>query len=194
MTVLACFYTKLDPRAEIALKRYAPEAGLEIEWVETPGTGSDYADAMKRYWTGDDDLIIVEQDKEIFPATLPSLKTCQNLWCTCTYWLFPEPHTTLCIGGFGATKFSAEIQRIIHVPDFADEMQLGIDRRFGKIFSSMGFEACLHGMILHHHVYEPRPQKMREHVRELRAQGLLPPAMAPEAPAPHLLPGSYELV
>lgn len=193
MTVLACFYTKLDPRAEVALKKYAPEAGLEIEWVETPGTGMDYAEAMIKYWTGEEDLIIIEQDKEIFPDTLPSLKTCPNLWCTCTYWIFPEPHTKLCIGGFGATKFSAEVQKMIKVPEFAWEMQLGIDRRFGKIFSSMGHEGCLHGMILHHHVYEPRPEGIRNHVEHLREQGLISPAMAPKAPGPHLLPGSYDL-
>ena len=80
MTRLCCFYTRLDPRAEAALIRYAPLAGLDIEWVETPGLGTAYAEELERRWTGEDDLIVVEQDKEIFPATLQDIASCFNLW------------------------------------------------------------------------------------------------------------------
>lgn len=187
---LACFYTNLDPRVSEALRKYAP---LDIEWVETPGSLA-YARELEKRWTGEDDLILVEQDKEIFPGTLPDIMACGELWCTCTYWLFPVPHTTLCLGGFGVTKFSAAVQRLVKVPDFAGEQQQGIDRRFNDLLLSQGIGACLHNTVLHHHVYEPRPQAVRDHVARLRQKGILPPAVYPEPLAPHLLPGSYDLV
>jgi hypothetical protein len=190
---LVCFYTKLDPRAEAALKLFAPDVGLEIEWVETPDPGMSYANELEARWTGEDDLILIEQDKEIFSNTLPSLMTCSNLWCTATYWLFPEPHTTLCIGGFGATKFSAQIQRDVKVSEFAGDRQQGIDRRFIDLLLTKSIPACLHSMVTHHHVYEPRPAGTRAYVNNLREQHLLPPAMAPLSLGPHLLPGSYDL-
>jgi hypothetical protein len=193
MTRLCCFYTNLDPRAEDALKRFAPQAGLDIEWVETPGPGMVYADELEKRWTGEDDLIVVEQDKEIHAGTLPSIMTCANYWCACTYWLFPVPHTTLCTGGFGVTKFSAKVQRLVKVEDFAGEQQAGIDRRLWDLLVSMGIPVCLHNLVIHHHVYEPRPESVRRHVENLRENGTLPPAIYPEPAGPHLLPGSYDL-
>lgn len=194
MTRLACFYTELDPRVRTALERYAPQAGLAVEWVETPGAGQAYGDALEKLWTGEDDLVLVEQDKEIYPGTLPELAGCGEPWCACTYWLFPEPHTTLCIGGFGVTKFSAQIQRRVPVEEFRGEGWLGIDRRFLDVLKPMGIGCCLHSMVTHHHVYEPRPEPLRRHVAELRAQGLVAPAMYPEPADPGLLPGSYRLL
>lgn len=193
MTRLACFYTDLDPRVETSLRKYAPQAGLDVEWVETPGLGMSYADELKKRWTGESDLIVVEQDKEIFPATLPEIMSCPELWCVCTYWLFPVPHTVLCTGGFGVTKFSAEVQRLVEVSDFSWDKQMGIDRRFQVLLQGKGIAACSHSLVLHHHVYEPRPKAVREHVENLRKNRILPPAVYPEPLGPHLLPGSYDL-
>lgn len=199
MTRLACFYTNLDPRVRSALKRHAPHTGLDVEWVETPGpdTGEGatdvYARELEKRWTGEEDLIVVEQDKEIFASTLPELLACGAPWCACTYWLFPVPHTALCIGGFGVTKFSAQVQRMVKVSDFEGESQKGIDRRFLEVLKPMGIGCCLHSMVTHHHVYEPRPAALRNYVSSLRAQGVLPPAMYPEPADPGLLPGSYRL-
>lgn len=192
MTALACFYRVLDPRAQAALERYAPQAGLEVDWAETAGDGSQYAAELAKRW-GKDDLILVEQDKEIYPETLPGLMSCGADWCACTYWLFPEPHTTLCVGGFGATRFSLEVQQFIAVEEFAGDGWLGIDRRFLEALKRHGIGCCLHSQVLHHHVYEPRPASVLRHVADLRARGMLPPAMYPQPAEPGLLPGSYRL-
>jgi hypothetical protein len=184
----------LDPRVKTALEKYAPQAGLEVEWIDTSADLQIYADEMEKRWDGIEDLIIVEQDKEIFAETLPSMLSCSELWCSYTFWINPVPHTNLVLGGFGATKFSVEVQRLVPVSAFRGETQVGIDRRFyDYLVANHGTGCHLHGQVLHHHVYEPRPQSVRDYVTGLREQGILPPAIYPEPDAPHLLPGSREL-
>jgi hypothetical protein len=186
--------TGLDPRVKTALEKYAPQAGLEVEWIDTAPDLQIYADEMEKRWNGTEDLIIVEQDKEIFPETLPSLMACSEPWCGFTFWISPVPHTTLVVGGFGAVKFSAEVQQWFPVSAFRGETQVGIDRRFYDYLIENHRKGChLHGHVLHHHVYEPRPAKVRAYVEGLRAQGLVPPAVYPEPADPGLLPGSYRL-
>ena len=80
------------------------------------------------------------------------------------------------------------------MPHSAGQTQIGIDRRFGDyLLANHGLGCHLHGHVLHHHVYLPRPESVRRHVRHLRENGTLPPAVYPEPAAPHLLPGSYDL-
>lgn len=185
----------LDPRAKRALERFAPAAGLEIEWINTAPDRQIYADEMEKRWNGTEDLIIVEQDKEIFADTLPSLMSCDKPWCGYTYWQNPEPHTHLVLGGFGATKFSAEVQNWFPVSAFRGKDQVNIDRRFyDYLLENYGTGCCLHGHVVHHHIYEPRPKVVREYVASMRAQGAMAPAVAPPAPEPGVLPGSYRLV
>lgn len=200
MTHLICMYggtfpvkSVLDPRVKASLEKYAPQVGLEVEWIDTTDSFQIYADEMEKRWTGEEDLIIVEQDKEIHASCLPVLMACGEPWCGYAFWQNPEPHTTLVIGGFGVTKFSAEVQRVISVSAFRGETQVGIDRRFNDyIMMAIGKGCCLHGNVVHHHVYEPRPLAVRMHVEKLREEGILPPAVYPKALAPHLLPGSYD--
>jgi len=201
MTQLVCMYggtypklSFLDPRTKASLEKYAPEAGLEIQWIDTTGSQQIYADEMEKRWLGEEDLIIVEQDKEIFAESLPSLMTCSEPWCAHTFWINPEPHTTLVLGGFGCTKFSAELQRLVPVSAFRGESQISIDRRFyDYLMHNHGIGCCLHSSVLHHHTYEPRPESVRKYVKMLRDTGQTPPALYPQPLAPHLLPGSYDL-
>ena len=184
----------LDPRVKTALEQHAPAAGLEVEWVDTTDSQQIYADEMEKRWLGTEDLIIVEQDKEIYSSTLPPLLYCDSLWCGYTFWINPVPHTSLVLGGFGCTRFSAEVQKMVPVSAFRGKSQINIDRRFyDYLIANHGTGCCLHGHVLHHHTYEPRPRVLRERVAYLRAQGILPPAVYPEPDAPHLLPGSYDL-
>lgn len=197
MARLAVFYRYLDPRAEAALRKYAP---LPVEWVETPGPDMGpgatdfYARELERRWGGEDELVLVEQDKEIGPGTIEDMLGCSELWCGYTYWMYPEPHTALAIGGFGVTRFSAQVRKMLAVPEFEGVCQKGIDRRFYDLLAERhGAVMHIHGHVLHHHVYEPRPKAVRCHVAGLRGRGLLPPAMYPEPADPGLLPGSYRL-
>lgn len=194
---VACFYRTLDPRAEAALRNYSP---VPVDWVETPGPdiGPEakdfYARELEKRWDGTDDLMLVEQDKEIGPNTLRDMDGCPELWCGYTYWMYPEPHTALSIGGFGAARFSSRVREMVSVAEFEGHFQKGIDRRFYDIVKERyGVVMHIHGHILHHHVYEPRPQSIRIHVAMLRARGILPSSDAPPVFDPGLLPGSYRL-
>jgi hypothetical protein len=184
----------LDPRVAAAVERYAPQHGLEPEWIDTSATLQVYADELDKRWGQGETIIINEQDKEMHAACLPELTACPEPWCAYVFWINPEPHTTLVLGGFGVTKFSPEVQQMMPVADFRGRVQVGIDRRFNDLLRSRyGVGCCLHGHVVHHHVYPPRPQTVRQHVANLRRRGILPPAQYPEPLAPHLLPGSYDL-
>jgi hypothetical protein len=193
MTRLVCLYNKLDPRTEASVRRFAPACGLEPEWADTSATLQTYAAELEKRWDGQEDLIVVEQDKELHQGCLPELLACAQPWCAYVFWINPVPHTTLVLGGFGVTRFSREIQRLVKVSDFAGEVQHGIDRRFYDHLLTLSIPCHLHGYVQHHHVYEPRPFRVRHAVQVLRREGVLPPAMYPEPAAPHLLPGSYDL-
>ena len=104
---VCCFYNDLEPRTAAALERFAPGC----EYVDTSASQQEYALQLEKRWTGQDALVLVEQDKEIHGEVLPSFEACGEPWCAYTYWISPEPHTALVIGGFGVTKFSAGIQR-----------------------------------------------------------------------------------
>lgn len=183
----------LDPRVKAAVERWAPAAGLQPEWIDTSSDLQVYADELDKRWLGVEPVIIVEQDKEPHGACFPTLLACDALWCGYTFWQSPVPHTVLTLGGFGVTKFSPQVQKLIPVEAFRGEGQIGIDRRFSDELITHGYGCHLHGHVLHHHVYKPRPQMVRDHVAELRAQGLVDPAAYPEPPDPGLLPGSYRL-
>lgn len=125
---------------------------------------------------------------------LESMVGCRELWCGLTYWLLPEPDTGLALSGFGVTRFSPRLQGLVSVRDFAGSEQAGIDRRLQEfLMANHGTKMHIHGHTLHHHVYEPAPADYRQRITGMRAQGLLPPAMAPAAADPGLLPGSYRL-
>lgn len=188
---LCCFYNTLDPRTEVSVLKHSH--GHEVEWVDTSSDQGAYARELAGRWGQGEDIILVEQDKEIYPATIPECLACGEPFCSYTSWIYPVPHTTLSIGSFGVVKFSAWVQEKIPVSWFAGEQQRGIDRRFYDIALSMGIPAHLHGHVVHHHVYEPRPVAVRERVARLREQGYLAPAVYPEPEAPHLLPGSWDI-
>lgn len=201
MARLVCMYggtypeeaAGLDPRVKAALARWAPSAGLEVEWVNTHDDLQVYADEMEKRWDGTEDLIIVEQDKEPHGECFPSMLACDAPWCGYTFWINPAPHTALVVGGFGVVKFSPWVQREIPVSEFRGVTQVGIDRRFYDCLMKRGYGCHLHGHVLHHHVYPPRPAGLLDHVRSLRAQGLAEPQIYPEPADPGLLPGSYRL-
>jgi len=195
---VACFYgDNLDPRTEAALRAYSP---VPVDWVHTPGPDRGdqatdiYARELEKRWGGNDDLMLVEQDKEIGPGTLEDMEGCPELWCGYTYWLYPPPHTALACGGFGVVRFSPQVRWQVSVADFDSGIQQGIDRLFHDlVLKRYGVRMHVHGHVLHHHVYEPRPESVRLHVAMLRASGMLPPASAPVVSDPGLLPGSYRL-
>jgi hypothetical protein len=104
---VVCFYARLRPETRRTLELYAPSAEL----IETP-VDDDYSywKALADCWTGEDDLMIVEQDIELTAGSVSSMMLCPGAWCTFSYLIGPE---TWAVGSLGCAKFSASLQRVL---------------------------------------------------------------------------------
>lgn len=111
MRVICCGEVK--PECKAALDKYCPD----VTYVPTPNP-FDYPDAIRRYWTGESDLIVIEGDKEIYEGTLPSFEGCDKLWCTTRCVNFPAPYTRATTNSLACARFSAEIQRLVKPDEF----------------------------------------------------------------------------
>lgn len=194
MARVACFYHKLDPRTEASVKKHVHEVATGVDWVATPDPGMTYARELEKRWTGESDLFLVEEDKEVYPRMLKTMLGCQELWCGFAYWANQEPETALILAGFGLTRFSAELQRLVPVKAFAGEQQSGIDTRLlAYLMEKYGTKMHIHGYTVHHHDYGPPNEALLKRVQMMRDAGMLPPNLVPPNPFPGVLPGSYRL-
>jgi hypothetical protein len=97
----------LYPSAIRALQAYAP--GFEL--VDVSGDDYAYWGQIRARWTGEKDLVLVEQDVEITADVLPGFIGCPSPWCTFRYryWRTWPPSADAC----GCTRYSARLQREI---------------------------------------------------------------------------------
>lgn len=158
MRVLCC-YTKLHPAAAEALAEYAPDAEL----VDVSASTFAYWHAIRERWTGEDDLVIVEQDNEIHAGVLPSFAGCAEPWCTFSYPIF-RTQVALTIG-LGCTKISAAAQRMVSAQEIAEGFALcdackgqgcwwHLDARIAETLKyRCGLKQHIHGQVAHHHDY-----------------------------------------
>jgi hypothetical protein len=128
-----------------------------------------YPETLASYWTGEDDLIVIEGDKEINADVIPSFNDCDEPWCTFKYKNLPPPYRKTVTIGLGCAKFSAETQKIVPVSEFvcADVpwqpcrlcKNAGcwqqLDARLAMALEKHGIDfPHLHGNIKHHHTYD----------------------------------------
>lgn len=156
--VLSCVVSP-HPAAEAALERYAPQA--EIRDV----TGDNYAywREISSRWTGERDLIIVEQDIEIGPDTIGVLEDCGEDWCCYAYPIF-RTKVRLRVG-LGCTKISAAAQRRVTAVMVAEGFTTcaqcrgkgcwwHLDGRVAHLLKRAGYFPHVHGDVIHHHDYD----------------------------------------
>jgi hypothetical protein len=166
-----CAYCDIKPQTQHALDLYAPNC----EYVDTSATIWDYGKAIASRWTGEDDLVVIEDDKEITAEVLPSFANCGHLWCSYSYLVYPPPYQLMVEIGLGCTRYSAQIQRIVDISEFlcADDTNLPVckycagkgcwnhlDVRIAKAIrnhqdpkTSGIIDVHCHGEVLHHHNY-----------------------------------------
>ena len=165
MKIIFCYNGIPDIRASTAILKYAPQT----EFVETPGLFG-YNEAIASRW-GQDDLVIIEGDKEITSDTIPSFETCDEPWCSYGYYNYPEPYQVYCSTGLGCAKFSLDLQRKIPTTAFCRADISGmvcpdcngagcwryLDTRiaFAIFASCISFSPHVHGEVIHHHTYAP---------------------------------------
>jgi hypothetical protein len=162
--VILCCYTDLHPATRRALERHAPDAEL----VDVSGDDTAYWAAIAERWTGERDLVIVEQDNEITADVIPSFMACGEPWCTYSYPIYRTKVTLR--QGLGCTKISAEAQRLAPAAEIAewftqcDYCHGGgcwwhLDGRIAEVFrKGHHLDPHVHGEVTHHHAYDADPE------------------------------------
>ena len=156
--VLCCTVSP-HPDAIAALERYAPHA----EIVDVTGDNYAYWNAIAARWTGDRDLIIIEQDIEVGPETIATMASCKQDWCCYAYTIF-RTKVRLRVG-LGCIKISAAAQRKITVASVAEGFETcatcrgkgcwwHLDGRVAACLKKAGFFPHVHGDVTHHHDYD----------------------------------------
>jgi hypothetical protein len=147
------------PAAVTALEKYAPQA----EIADVSGDNYAYWREIRERWTGERDLIIVEQDIEVGPDTIASLEGCAQDWCCYAYPIF-RTKVRLRVG-LGCTKISAAAQRKIPAATVEEGFTScaacrgkgcwwHLDGRISHLLKRAGYFPHVHGDVTHHHDYE----------------------------------------
>jgi len=146
------------PDAMAALAKYAPQA-------ETPDVADDkfaYWREIRTRWTGERDLIIIEQDIEIDADTVKSLEECDQDWCCFAYPIFRRQVRLR--AGLGCTKFSTAAQKLVTSREISEGFELcgeckgagcwwHLDGRISQMLKHRGLSPHVHGDVKHHHDY-----------------------------------------
>lgn len=156
--VLFC-HTQPHPDAVKALEAYAPQA----ESIDVSADNYQYWQQISHRWTGERDLIIVEQDIEIGPETVATMDQCRQDWCCYAYTIF-RTKVRLRVG-LGCTKISAAAQRKVTAGMVAEAFTncgscrgkgcwWHLDGRITSLLKRAGFFPHVHGDVTHHHDYD----------------------------------------
>ncbi len=156
--VLFCT-TSPHPDAVAAVEAYAPQA----ERLDVTGDNYAYWNAIAERWTGERDLIIVEQDIEIGPDTVATMEQCAQDWCCYAYPIF-RTKVRLRVG-LGCVKISAAAQRRMPVAKIAEGFETcaacrgkgcwwHLDGRIAAMLKKADFFPHVHGDVTHHHDYD----------------------------------------
>ncbi len=186
-------YVSMHPKAMDALPHYDPR----LRFAYTGRQPTDYWHAVRKYWTGERDLVIIEQDNEIHPEVLPSFESCPKLWCSFWYkgplygmdatnWVFGDgntfyPNLQRMVTGIGCVKFSAELQRRIPASTIAHDDQGWdtLDEQISSRLLNAAYSPHIHGEVKHHHEYEiiyldPPGVEPRRYIWDHRNKGEYP--------------------
>lgn len=154
-----CAVATPHPKAMEALAAYAPQA----EKPDVAGDNYAYWREIRSRWTGESDLVIIEQDIEIGPDTVASLTECDQDWCVFAYPIFRR-QIRLRVG-LGCTKVSAAAQRKVSARAVAEGFELcrdckgqgcwwHLDGRIAAMLKQAGYTPHVHGDVAHHHDYQ----------------------------------------
>jgi hypothetical protein len=153
-----CCTAQPHPQAMTALEAYAPQAEL----VDVKDDKFGYWREISARWTGERDLVLIEQDIEISEDTIRSLEECDQDWCVFAYPIFRSQSRL--IHGLGCTKVSTFAQRLATAELIADGFYLcaachgegcwwHLDGRITEVLRGRGFLPHVHGDVTHLHDY-----------------------------------------
>ncbi len=164
MRIICAHTGNIHPKALEALKKYAPDT----EYVDTSGSIFDYNEAVASRWTGKEDLVVIEQDKEITAEVVSAFASCDHFWCSYSYDVFPAPYTKEVTFGLGCSRYSAVVQRLVDPseftgpdPDILPQCRhchgqgcwCYLDSRIAFALWNRMISVEVHGKVNHHHYY-----------------------------------------
>ena len=101
-----CFFWFAEwPQARALLAEHAPDAELVYTGPDDLG----YWRAIAERWTGERDLVVIEQDIGIHAGVVPGFAACGEPWCGFPHIMRPEHPARA--KDLGCVRFSAELQR-----------------------------------------------------------------------------------
>ena len=171
MRVICC-YTHLHPKTLEALAACAPDT----TFIDTSSDIYAYNRAVEKYW-GHGDLVVIEEDKVVTPEVISSFASCDQPWCSYSYFVYPRPYRQRVSYGLGCARFSAEVQRQVPVESFlyddsrakkllvAGECPLCngkgcwkyLDSRIACQMWDRSISVHVHGQVEHLHEYKDQP-------------------------------------
>lgn len=154
--MIICGFIKdsLHPKAKAS---FPPE----VELLDFTGNEFAYWQAIYERWTGEEDIIVLEQDIEITPDVISSFENCERLWCTFEFDAIWRPHPSaeseprVIRDALGCARFRAEAQRRTPMTGpWSQKIPWRIlDRHMSVLLRVHGMEPHVHGKVRHHHSY-----------------------------------------
>lgn len=200
MRVLAPFVRgKMSGETYRALVKYVPIGSLEL--IETGYNVSAYWWELRRRWTGEDDLMIVEQDNVITSEVIPSFSECDEPWCSYSYLGPPgmdvdgSGEGRILRKSLGCTRFGAQLMKDVPAETISGNDYFAwhlLDMRVSSMLEIRGYSPHVHGTIKHAHIYETDPVKV-EKDRVMRSAAMSPNAVLIPKPewSPTQVAGSF---
>jgi len=149
MRVLCC-YANLQPATERSLHRNVPPEWLSL--VDVSRSGTAYWEEIEKRWTGDEDLLVIEQDIDIHAEVLSSFIRCYEPWCSFSYELRECGNSARLTESLGCTRFSAKLQKAVSPGQIAGSHHWTLlDHQVKRALSAAGYSVHVHGQVKHHH-------------------------------------------
>lgn len=148
---IRCFHSKsLHPKTVEALSKYAPD----VKFIYTePEDDYSYWREIKKQWTGEDDLLIIEQGEMIHESVIPQFESCPMPWC-----IFPFQIAQKGVWryeGLGCTRFRKELQKEISVSNIKEingGKWIHVEGMLLEACKEYGYSAHAHYPgVIHHH-------------------------------------------
>jgi hypothetical protein len=149
--IVLCPFTNMDWRTEHAVMQQG-HCGALLKFVPTNGEYG-YWSALKREWTGRQDIVVIEQDMDLMGDEIRSFNECAEDWCTFRYPLF-DGHRIPTAYGLGCVKFSVQLQQ--QTPGFCPAtnwrvLDLAVYRMIVQAIPMVSLLPHVHGETGHYH-------------------------------------------
>jgi hypothetical protein len=185
---ILCAWIDPNPETLECFERYSP-AGTEITWIERDDSQA-YWKSVQEHWTGEEDLLIIEQDMKWEAGDIESVERCEYHWCSYEYPCFGSDDFTVkpISWALGFTRFSAALQQYYPVTAIQDnidacdlpcngswihlDMHIAATIKHGHCFCCRRIAPHVHGTVEHLHDYSSPEAVLPDKIDKLSTENL----------------------